>query len=66
MGNPTVLSLFSGCGGLDFGFCNEDFELMASYDHWQPAVDVHFKNHSLLGDEVHCKSLKLDDGVFPS
>ena len=62
LGSPTVLSLFSGCGGLDLGFCNEGFELKASYDHWKPATEVHRKNQSLLGGEVYCRSLKLEDG----
>lgn len=59
---PKVLSLFSGCGGLDLGFVRQGFKLVSSYDSWKPAVEVHKKNSNILGGEVHCRSLSLNDG----
>ncbi len=58
---PRVLSLFSGCGGLDLGFVRKGFELVAAYDHWAPAVINHNKNKALLGGEAFQKSLALSD-----
>lgn len=39
-----VVDLFSGCGGLSLGFINADFEILAAYDNWQPAIDVYKLN----------------------
>lgn len=58
---PTVLSLFSGCGGLDLGFVMSGFDLLAAYDHWGPAVDTHNRNSGLLGGTAQKKSLALAD-----
>ncbi len=58
---PTVLSLFSGCGGLDLGFAMSGYDLLAAYDHWAPAVDTHNRNSNLLGGTAQKKSLALAD-----
>lgn len=58
---PTVLSLFSGCGGLDLGFAIEGFEIVEAYDHWLPAVETHNKNKKLFGGTAFQKSLALKD-----
>jgi DNA (cytosine-5)-methyltransferase 1 len=58
----TVLSLFSGCGGLDLGFVQAGFELKLSIDNWEPAVATHKLNATLLGGDVVRKSLCLSDG----
>lgn len=42
---PTVLDLFSGCGGLSFGFASEGFEILAGVDSWQDALITFAKNH---------------------
>lgn len=39
-----VVDLFSGCGGLSLGFEHAGFEIVAAYDNWQPAIDVHKAN----------------------
>ncbi|WP_443641296.1 DNA (cytosine-5-)-methyltransferase [Candidatus Njordibacter sp. Uisw_039] len=57
-----VLSLFSGCGGLDLGFALEGYEIVAAFDHWGPAVECHNYNERLLGGRAEKKSLALDDG----
>lgn len=56
-----VLSLFSGCGGLDLGFALEGFKIEAAFDHWAPAVECHNYNASLLGGHAEKKSLALED-----
>ena len=60
--NITFLSLFSGCGGLDLGFTQSGFELVAAFDHWLPAVKNHNKNSHLFGGaKAQQKSLKLSE-----
>jgi len=39
-----VIDLFSGCGGLTLGFQQAGFEVVAAYDHWQPAIGVYKAN----------------------
>ena len=59
----SVLSLYSGCGGLDLGFIQAGFHLVAAYDHWGPAVEAHQLNMGLLGEpKVFQKSLCISDG----
>lgn len=58
---PTVLSLFSGCGGLDLGFARCGYEILEAYDHWKPAVVNHNKNKHLIGGIAYQKSLALAD-----
>lgn len=40
MKKPRVLSLFSGAGGLDIGFCQESFEIVACIEIDQDACDT--------------------------
>ncbi|MCU0446193.1 MAG: DNA cytosine methyltransferase [Microscillaceae bacterium] len=39
-----IIDLFSGCGGLSLGFQNAGFEIVASFDNWQPAIRIYEKN----------------------
>ncbi|RLA44958.1 MAG: hypothetical protein DRR42_19880 [Gammaproteobacteria bacterium] len=41
---PTVVSLFSGCGGLDYGFHQEGFDLVYACDHDPHAVQIYRNN----------------------
>lgn len=41
---PSVVSLFSGCGGLDLGFKKYGFDLLYAADNDQFAVDVYRRN----------------------
>jgi len=41
---PTVVDLFSGCGGLSLGFEKAGFDIMASYDSWKPAIETYGRN----------------------
>ena len=36
---PTVIDLFSGCGGLSAGFAMAGFRVIAGFDSWAPAVE---------------------------
>lgn len=57
-----MLSLFSGCGGLDLGFAQEGYEIAAAFDHWGAAVECHNHNYHLLGGHALKRSLALEDG----
>ena len=39
-----VVDLFAGCGGLTLGFQQAGFDVVAAFDHWEPAVDVYKAN----------------------
>jgi site-specific DNA-cytosine methylase len=41
---PKVLSLFSGCGGLDLGFQWAGYNVVAANEFWQPAIDTYKLN----------------------
>ncbi len=74
---PTVVSLFAGCGGLDIGFKELDFDLVYACDNDPAAVAVYKKNidsrayvRDVTSDEFHSdmKSLNSCDivlGGFP-
>ncbi len=62
---PTVVSLFSGCGGLDLGFENAGFETLWANDFFPEAVETYKKNiggHIVLGDITKIKSSEIPDG----
>lgn len=54
----TVVSLFSGCGGLDLGFHELGFNVLYAVDNDPAAVKVYRRN---LGDTAHQRSV-LDEG----
>lgn len=68
-----ILSLFSGCGGLDQGFINEGYDVVWANDFDKYAVETYkanFGNHIVLGDinEIPIESLPDFDmliGGFP-
>ncbi len=39
-----VIDLFSGCGGMSLGFINSGYDVLAAFDHWQPAINVYRLN----------------------
>jgi DNA (cytosine-5)-methyltransferase 1 len=50
---PTVVSLFSGCGGLDLGFVNAGFDIIWANDFDKDSVETYKRNigdHIKLGD----------------
>lgn len=56
--SPTVLDLFSGCGGLSLGFARAGFKTVAAFDSWKPAVDTFNKNfhHKAHLSDLTCYS----------
>ena len=56
-----VVSLFSGCGGLDLGFRQAGFELIWAVDNWPDAVATYRRN---LGNHVvqaDLRTVEVDD-----
>lgn len=41
---PTVIDLFSGCGGMSLGFQLAGFNVLKGYDNWPCAVDTYTAN----------------------
>jgi len=56
--NPTVLDLFSGCGGMSCGFNRQGFDVVAGIDNWDDALITFEKNH------IGSKGLVLDLSDF--
>lgn len=42
--SKKLIDLFCGCGGMSLGFQNAGFEILASYDNWQAAIDIYKTN----------------------
>lgn len=56
--NPTVVSIFSGCGGLDLGFHQEGYETIWANDFAEWAVESFKEN---FGDVIHLRDItKID------
>ncbi len=69
-----VVSLFSGCGGLDLGFINAGYEIVWANDFLPEAVETYKKNignHIVFGDICKIKSSEIPNkfdvllGGFP-
>ena len=56
--SPTVLDLFSGCGGLSYGFKKAGFDIVAGVDNWKDALVTFEHNHA------GAKGLLVDLGDF--
>ena len=44
---PKIVSLFSGAGGLDYGFAREGFEVAVAFDISSAAIKTHRRNFPL-------------------
>lgn len=73
MSKPKVVSLFSGCGGMDLGFKQAGYELLWANDFEKAACDTYAKNlgkHIVHGDITELDLKKIPDcdviiGGFP-
>ena len=74
MNKPTVISLFSGAGGMDLGFIQAGFNIIWANDFFKEAVDSYSKNigdHIVFGDITKINSSEIPDnpdvviGGFP-
>jgi len=55
---PTVVSLFSGCGGLDLGFHELGYDILYAADNDPSAVAAYRKN---IGNEAHQRNVLDED-----
>lgn len=74
---PTVVSLFAGCGGLDVGFKELNYDLIYACDNDPAAIDVYKRNiderayvRDVTSDSFHAEMDSLDScdvilGGFP-
>jgi len=56
---PSVVGLFSGCGGLDLGFIQAGYEVLWANDFFKEAVETYklnIGNHIVLGDIAQISS----------
>lgn len=61
---PTVVSLFSGCGGLDLGFINAGYEVIWANDFFSEAVETYKKN---IGDHIIFEDIsKIKNSDIPN
>ena len=52
---PKVIDLFSGCGGLSYGFEEAGFEVIGFVEYWKPAIDTFLRNHKAathIGEDI--------------
>lgn len=56
--NPRVISLFSGCGGMDLGFHKEGYKVVWANDFEPVAVNTFKKN---FGDVINCGDIRTID-----
>jgi len=61
-----IASLFSGCGGLDLGFIQHDFEVVWANDFFKEAVETYQYNigdHIVYGDITKIHSNQIPDDI---
>ncbi len=60
-----AIDLYSGCGGLAYGFQLAGFEILAAFDNWKPAIDTmrkNFKNTKVI--EMNLDTFNGDVAAF--
>lgn len=55
-----LIDLFCGCGGMSLGFERAGFNVVASFDNWDPAIEVYRQNFS---HPVHKKDLSSTEDI---
>jgi len=61
MKSYNVLSLFSGCGGLDLGFKKQGFNIIKAVDNDPTVIETYRKN---IGDHIECLDIKEFNGLL--
>jgi DNA (cytosine-5)-methyltransferase 1 len=56
---PLLLSLFSGAGGLDWGFWKAGYQVVLAVDNFPAAVRTHVKNHGPHGTNTRLLDLSV-------
>ncbi len=56
-----AVDLFSGCGGMSFGFEKAGVDVVAAFDNWDPAIKIYGENF----DHPICKRDLSKDDVVP-
>ena len=59
MKKPKIISLFSGCGGLDLGFKKAGYHTVLATDIWDVACETLRLNN--MADEVVCNDIRCLD-----
>ena len=63
MKRPKVVSLFSGCGGLDLGFKQSGYDIIWANDILKDACETYRHN---IGDHIVCGDItKIDKSIIP-
>lgn len=63
MKKPKVVSLFSGCGGLDLGFKQSGYDIIWANDILKDACETYRYN---IGDHIICEDIiKIDKNTIP-
>ncbi len=50
----NIIDLFSGCGGMSLGFINAGYNVLASFDNWEPAIECYSRNfdHPIYNEDL--------------
>ncbi len=63
MKSPKVVSLFSGCGGMDLGFIQAGFEIIWANDNNKDSVKTYIEN---IGNHIICKDItQVENSEIP-
>ena len=60
---PTVVSLYSGAGGIDIGFHKAGFEILLSTDNWNIACET-LSKHKINGEVICADVRHVDFAAF--
>ena len=56
-----IISLFSGCGGLDLGFTNAGFKVVFANDNWEGCWETFERNHGIKINKSSITKIKADE-----
>lgn len=56
-----VIDLFCGCGGFSQGMINAGFDVVASYDNWDPAINVYRANFEHKVNNIDLQNISEEE-----